>query len=157
MIAGDASPGFALRDAVKDAVLAREAASDEGLELPLTDLLRRWSSAAANGLGDSDVSSVLRLAGDLLPDDLNQEGTPMSEPLQDARDLPRGSFAEGQADPDDFPNDARLGRFSDGEAAPIGDEEAGRFSEGVEALGDADPEKHVEGSFGDEWSGPASS
>jgi 3-hydroxyisobutyrate dehydrogenase len=67
MLAGEATPGFALRDAVKDLVLARAAASDEGLELPLTDaLLERWSPAAANGLGDRDVSAVVRLAGDLL-------------------------------------------------------------------------------------------
>jgi 3-hydroxyisobutyrate dehydrogenase len=157
MLAGDASPGFALRDAVKDVVLARAAASDEGLELPLTDaLLERWSPAAADGLGDRDVSAVVRLAGDLLVNDSTGKETPMPEPLQDARDLPRGSFAEGQADPDDFPQDARLGRFSDGEAPPIADEEAGRFSAGMELLGDDDPEKHAQGSFGDEEPGPAS-
>jgi 3-hydroxyisobutyrate dehydrogenase len=158
MLAGDAAPEFALRDAVKDVVLVRAAATDEGLELPLTDaLLERWSPAAADGLGDRDVSTVVRLAGDLFVNDSAPEGTPMPEPLQDTSDLPRGSFAEGQADPDNFPQDARLGRFSDGEAPPIADEEAGRFSEGVEALGDDDPEKHVEGSFGDESPGPASS
>jgi 3-hydroxyisobutyrate dehydrogenase len=151
MLAGDATPGFALRDAVKDVVLARAAAGDEGLELPITDaLLERWSPAAADGLGDSDVSAVVRLAGDLLVNDTTQEAPRMHEPPEDATHLPRGGFAEGQADPDDFPEDARLGRFSDGEAPPIGDEEAGRFSEGVEALGDDEPEKHVEGSFGDE-------
>ena len=73
----------------------------------------------------------------------------MSEQRADAMDLPHGSFAEGQADPDDNPEDERLGRFSDGQAHPIGDEEAGRFSEGVEALDDADPEKHAEGRFSD--------
>jgi 3-hydroxyisobutyrate dehydrogenase len=158
MLADDASPGFALRDAVKDVVLVRAAATDEGLELPLTDaLLERWSPAAANGLGDLDVSAVVRLAGDVLDKDTTPRGIAMREPLHDARDLPRGTFAGGQADPDDFPLDGRLGRFSDGEAHPIADEEPGRFSEGVEALGDDDPEKHVEGSFGDESPGPASS
>jgi 3-hydroxyisobutyrate dehydrogenase len=158
MLAGDVSPGFALRDAVKDVVLVRAAATDEGLELPLTDaLLERWSPAAADGLGDRDVSAVVRLAGDLFVNDSTPEGAEMPELLQCAPDLPRGSFAEGQADPDDFLLDGRLGRFSDGEAHPIADEEPGRFSEGVEALGDDDPEKHVEGSFGDESPGPASS
>jgi 3-hydroxyisobutyrate dehydrogenase len=153
MLAGDASPGFALRDAVKDVVMARSAASDEGLELPLTDaLLERWSPAAADGLGDRDVSAVVRLAGHLRVTDSTAKGTQMHEPPQDTRDLPRGSFADGQADPDEFPEDARLGRFGDGEAPPIGDEEAGRFSEGVEARGDDEPEKHVEGTFGDEES-----
>ena len=158
MLADDVAPGFALRDAVKDVILARAAANDEGLELPFTDvLLERWSPAAADGLGDRDVSSVVRLAGGLLVNDSTPEGAPRPEPRQDARDLPRGSFAEGQADPDDFPHDTRLGRFTDGEAAPIADEEAGRFSEGVEVLGDDDREKHAEGSFGDQSPGPASS
>jgi 3-hydroxyisobutyrate dehydrogenase len=158
MLAGDVAPGFALRDAVKDVVLVRAAATDEGLELPLTDaLLERWSPAAADGLGDRDVSAVVRLAGGLLVNDSIPQGANMPEPLHDARDLPRGSFANGQADPDHFPKDARLGRFSDGEAPPIADEQAGRFSEGVEVLGDDDPEKRGEGSFGDESPGPASS
>ena len=63
--------------------------------------------------------------------------------------LPRGTFAEGQADPNRYRDDARSGHFSDGEAQPVADEDAGRFSEGVEELGDADPEKHVEGTFAD--------
>ena len=153
MLAGDAAPGFALRDAVKDVVLARAAASDEGIELPLTDaLLERWSPAAADGLGDRDVSAVVRLAGDLHVNNTTPEASPMPESLRDTDDLARGSFADGQAEPDDFPEDARLGRFSDGDAPPIADEEAGRFSEGMEVLGDHDPEKHMEGSFGDEES-----
>jgi hypothetical protein len=73
----------------------------------------------------------------------------MSEQGADATDLLHGSFAEGQADPNDNPEDERLGRFSDGQAPPIGDDEAGRFSEGVEALDDDDPEKHAEGRFSD--------
>jgi hypothetical protein len=66
-----------------------------------------------------------------------------------ADDLPHGTFAEGQADPTRYPDDTRSGHFSDGEAHPVSDEEAGRFSEGVEELGDADPEKHGEGTFAD--------
>lgn len=73
----------------------------------------------------------------------------MSDQHADATDLPHGSYAEGQADPDDHPEDACFGRFSDGQAHPIGDEDAGRFSEGVEALDDTDPEKHAEGRFSD--------
>ena len=71
------------------------------------------------------------------------------EPCTSADDLPHGTFAEGQADPTRYPDDTRSGHFSDGEAKPVSDQEAGRFSEGVEELGDADPEKHVEGTFAD--------
>jgi hypothetical protein len=49
-------------------------------------------------------------------------------------DVPNATFAEGQADPDRYRDDARPGRFSDG----------------MEALGDDDPEKHALGSFADE-------
>ena len=42
-----------------------------------------------------------------------------------------GGFAEGQADPEAFPQD----------------EEVGRFSEGQEELGEDDPEKHIQGRF----------
>lgn len=86
MLAGDATPGFALRDAVKDVVLARAAAGDKGLELPITDaLLGRWSPAAADGLGDSDVSAVVRLAGDLPVNDgeapaIDDEESPEDRP-----------------------------------------------------------------------------
>ena len=45
-----------------------------------------------------------------------------------------GGFAEGQADPDDYPEE----------------EHVGRFSEGQEELGEEDPEKHYEGTFSDE-------
>jgi hypothetical protein len=46
-----------------------------------------------------------------------------------------------------------LGGSADGEAEPLHDAEAGRFSEGQEELGEADPEKHIEGRFSDEASG----
>ena len=45
-----------------------------------------------------------------------------------------GGFAEGQADPEAFPEDA----------------EVGRFSEGQEELDDDDPEKHLQGRYSDE-------
>ena len=65
-------------------------------------------------------------------------------------DVPNATFAEGQADPDRYPDDARPGRFSDGQARPGAELDPGRFSDGMEALGDDDPEKHALGSFADE-------
>jgi hypothetical protein len=67
---------------------------------------------------------------------------------------PEGGFAEGQADPADFPEDERVGRFSEGQEE-LGEEDpekhhTGRFSEGQEELGEEDPEKHIEGGFADE-------
>jgi len=53
-------PGFPLRHAAKDATLARDAATDRGAALPLTDaLLRRWQEAIALGHGDDDVASAV--------------------------------------------------------------------------------------------------
>jgi hypothetical protein len=64
-----------------------------------------------------------------------------------------GSFASGQADPADFPEEEHVGRFSEGQEE-LGEEDpekhhAGRFSEGQEELGEDDPEKHIEGMFED--------
>ena len=42
-----------------------------------------------------------------------------------------GGFAEGEARPDEFADEDRVGRFS----------------EGQEELGEEDPEKHTQGSF----------
>jgi hypothetical protein len=65
----------------------------------------------------------------------------------------QSGFAEGQADPEEFPLDEKKGRFSKGqEELPGGEPEKhvkGRFSEGQEELGDEDPEKHVQGRFDD--------
>jgi hypothetical protein len=60
-------------------------------------------------------------------------------------------FAEGQADPEAFPEDEQVGRFSEGQEEN-GEEDPekhhhGRFSEGQEELGEEDPEKHEEGRF----------
>ena len=60
-------------------------------------------------------------------------------------------FAEGEASPETYPEDERVGRFSEGEEA-LPEETAekvhrGRFSEGEEELGEEDPEKHVERRF----------
>jgi hypothetical protein len=68
-----------------------------------------------------------------------------------SEDEPGEGFAEGEARPDEFPQDEQVGRFSDGqEDLPDVDPEHqhhGRFSEGQEDLGEEDPEKHVEGRF----------
>jgi hypothetical protein len=59
-------------------------------------------------------------------------------------------FAEGQDDPEVYPDEER-GRFSEGEEAlPEADPEKhrqGRFSEGTEQLPESDPEKHVKRRF----------
>ena len=64
---------------------------------------------------------------------------------------PEEGFAAGEADPDAFPEDEHVGRFSEGQEE-LGPEDPekhhkGRFSEGQEELGEEDPEKHVEGRF----------
>jgi hypothetical protein len=62
-------------------------------------------------------------------------------------------FAEGQDNPEEFPEDEQKGRFSEGQEDLPEDAEQlrkGRFSEGVEELSDEDPEKHIKGSFADE-------
>jgi hypothetical protein len=79
----------------------------------------------------------------------------MPEDRTVATDLPHGTFAQGQAEPNRFPADERVGAFSDGEAQRLGNEEAGRFSEGVEQRADADREKHVKGRFSDESPEPS--
>jgi hypothetical protein len=61
------------------------------------------------------------------------------------------SFAEGEARPDEYPDEEHVGRFSEGEEV-LGEEDPekqhrGRFSEGEEELGEDDPEKHVERRF----------
>jgi hypothetical protein len=63
----------------------------------------------------------------------------------------QSGFAEGQADPEEFPLDEKVGRFSKGQEE-LGEDDPekhvkGRFSEGQEELGDEDPEKHIQGRF----------
>ena len=59
MLAGDFSPAFALRHALKDAELAAQAAQASGATLTLTSaLLPRWRDAAASGHGDDDLAAV---------------------------------------------------------------------------------------------------
>ena len=60
MLDADFVPGFPLEHAAKDAVLAVEAAHDEGLELPLTAaLLRRWYLAIELGHGADDLAAAI--------------------------------------------------------------------------------------------------
>jgi hypothetical protein len=60
-------------------------------------------------------------------------------------------FAEGEARPDLFPDEERVGRFSEGEEELAENDpektHRGRFSEGEEELPEDDPEKHVERRF----------
>jgi 3-hydroxyisobutyrate dehydrogenase len=59
MLAGEFTPGFALRLALKDARLALDAGREHGLELALTDaLVRRWERAMA-AHADDDLASVI--------------------------------------------------------------------------------------------------
>jgi hypothetical protein len=65
-------------------------------------------------------------------------------------EIPRSRFALGQAH---YPSDLetlRLGQFCDGQRTrtPLaGRPHRGRFSQGQEVLGDADPEKHIRRRF----------
>jgi 3-hydroxyisobutyrate dehydrogenase len=59
MLAGDFSPAFALKHALKDAELAAQAAQASGATLTLTSaLLPRWREAAASGHANDDLSAV---------------------------------------------------------------------------------------------------
>jgi 3-hydroxyisobutyrate dehydrogenase len=60
MIAGDFAPGFPLRHAFKDTVLALDAARELGVELPLTQALEgRWRRAISRGHGDEDLAAIV--------------------------------------------------------------------------------------------------
>ena len=59
MLAGDFTPAFALKHALKDAELAAQAAQASGTELALTSaLLPRWRRAAASGHADDDLAAI---------------------------------------------------------------------------------------------------
>jgi hypothetical protein len=58
-----------------------------------------------------------------------------------------GSFAEGESDPAEYPDDENVGTFGEGQDTEDEDDHVGRFSEGEEELGEDDPEKHREGHF----------
>jgi hypothetical protein len=60
---------------------------------------------------------------------------------------PGEGFAEGEAHPEEFPQDEEIGRFSEGQEDLPENPHHGRFSEGQEDLPEEDPEKHVEGRF----------
>jgi 3-hydroxyisobutyrate dehydrogenase len=64
MLDGDFSTNFALKHAVKDALLALDAAHDVGGELPLTEsLISTWQRAMEDGAGDLDLSVIYRYVG----------------------------------------------------------------------------------------------
>jgi 3-hydroxyisobutyrate dehydrogenase len=64
MLAGDFTPSFALKHALKDAELAVQAAQAAGAQLTLTAaLLPRWQHAAASGHADEDVAAIYAMAG----------------------------------------------------------------------------------------------
>ena len=64
MIAGEFSPGFALRHAFKDVDLAVAAARQRDVSLPLLSVVDgRWGEAVADGGGDEDVASVVKMLG----------------------------------------------------------------------------------------------
>jgi 3-hydroxyisobutyrate dehydrogenase len=59
MLAGNYTPAFALKHALKDAGLAAQAAQAHGTTLTLTDaLLPRWRRAAASGHADDDLAAI---------------------------------------------------------------------------------------------------
>jgi 3-hydroxyisobutyrate dehydrogenase len=59
MLAGDFTPAFALKHALKDAELAEVAAEANGAELTLTRaLLPRWRRAAADGHAEDDLAAI---------------------------------------------------------------------------------------------------
>ena len=74
---------------------------------------------------------------------------PSEHPAQPEQ--PADGFAEGEDNPEEFPEDEAVGRFSEGqEELPAEEDEKlhhGRFSEGQEELPEEDPEKHEERRF----------
>jgi 3-hydroxyisobutyrate dehydrogenase len=59
MLAGDFTPAFALKHALKDADLAAQAAQESGAELTLTSaLLPRWRRAVVSGHADDDLAAI---------------------------------------------------------------------------------------------------
>ncbi len=65
-------------------------------------------------------------------------------------EIPRSRFALGQARAETYEQMLRLGSFGEGMQRDPGSprrDHRGRFSEGQELLGDADPEKHIRRGF----------
>ncbi len=64
MLEGDFTSNFALKYALKDALLTLEAARGVNEDLPLTEsLIGTWQRAVADGAGDLDLSAVYRYVG----------------------------------------------------------------------------------------------
>jgi 3-hydroxyisobutyrate dehydrogenase len=63
MLSGDFTPSFALKHAVKDAMLALDAANELERNLPLTSsFITWWQQISADGAGDDDLSVIYRYA-----------------------------------------------------------------------------------------------
>jgi 3-hydroxyisobutyrate dehydrogenase len=76
MVERSFGPGFALRLAFKDVGLAIDAAHANGLDLPITNAIAgRWGEAMADGLGDEDVSTVIKVAGRMTAPVPDPQGT----------------------------------------------------------------------------------
>jgi len=59
MLAGDFAPSFSLRNALKDADLALDAAAASGVTLSLTNsFVESWRDIASRGAGENDVAVV---------------------------------------------------------------------------------------------------
>jgi hypothetical protein len=70
--------------------------------------------------------------------------------------MPRGSFSDGQASPDRYPDDREVGSFAEGEADPArypGDERVGTFARGS-ARPATYPADLYEGTFAEEAGWP---
>ena len=81
---------------------------------------------------------------------MSNEPTPEHLEHPASPEQPEDGFAEGKASPEVFPEDERVGRFSEGEEElrdSLEKHHHGRFSEGQEELPEEDPEKHVERRF----------
>jgi hypothetical protein len=84
--------------------------------------------------------------------DEDMTNEPIPEPFEHPAqpEQPTEGFDEGQSAREVFPEDERVGRFSQGEELlPDSPDKHhhGRFSEGQEELPEEDPEKHVERRF----------
>jgi hypothetical protein len=78
------------------------------------------------------------------PDNQKRSGEQSVQP-----EIPRSRFARGMLRRERTTDELRLGGFGDGQRVVPNPSEPhrGRFSEGQEALGDADPEKHIRRRF----------
>ena len=61
IIAGDYAPGFFMKHFIKDMLIARDVAAQQGLELPMLDtVLAEYQQMAENGLADAGTQALIR-------------------------------------------------------------------------------------------------